>query len=116
MILKAGDTILPSPVSLSIDDELIWTEDTGRTLSALMVGDVLAEKKKLSISWGILTEEELVLIKSKIIPGFFPITFHDDGEDITIESYRGTLSKEVLGDIGDGNFYYRSASVSLTER
>ena len=51
-----------------------------------------------------------------LIAGFFPITFHDDGQDITITSYRGTLSKEVLGDIGDGNYYYRSASVSIIQQ
>ena len=74
------------------------------------------KKKTLSINWGILKEDEMALIKNKLIAGFFPITFHDDGQDITITSYRGTLSKEVLGDIGDGNYYYRSASVSIIQQ
>lgn len=115
-ILKAGNTILPAPVSLSIADELIWSSDTGRTLSGKMVGDVVAEKKTVSISWGILTEAELVKIKNKLTKGFFPVTFRDDGGLITISVYRGTLSKEILGKLSDGVFYYKSATVDLVQQ
>ena len=43
------------------------------------------------------------LIKDTLIPGFFPFSFHDDGIDITINSYRGTLSKEHLAISGTEN-------------
>ena len=43
-ILWSGSTTLPAPTSLSVNDELIWTSDTGRTLAGLLVGDVVAEK------------------------------------------------------------------------
>lgn len=115
-VLMSGTVVLPAPVELSIDDELIWSSDTGRTMNGLMIGDVIAEKKNLKISWGILTEAQLVLIKNHLTAGFFPLTFHDDGMDITIECYRGTLSKSAIGRLGDGIYYYRSASVSLIER
>ena len=115
-ILWSGSTTLPAPTSLSVNDELIWTSDTGRTLAGLMVGDVVAEKKNLSIKWEFLTEGQVKVIKKALIPGFFPISFRDDGIDITIESYRGTLSKEHLGDIGDGLYWYRSVSVDVIQR
>lgn len=115
-ILWSGSTTLPAPVSISVNDEIIWTSDTGRTLSGLMVGDPVAEKKTVSIKWGILTEAELTLIKSKLTAGFFPFSFHDDGVDITIETYRGTLAKEQLGRLSDGIFYYKSASVDVIQR
>lgn len=115
-MLKSNGIELPSPVSLTVADEIIWTSDTGRTLAGLMIGDVVAEKKNLSIKWGILTEAEVMLIKSRLIPGFFPFTFHDAGLDITIEAYRGTLTKEHLGDIGDGLYYYKSVSVDIIQR
>lgn len=114
-ILKSGDTVLPSPVSMTINDEIIWSADTGRTLDGTMIGDVIAEKKNVSIKWAWLTEAEVANIKSKLIAGFYPLTFHDDGVDQTMESYRGTLSKEVGGDIG-GVFYYRSVSVDIIQR
>lgn len=115
-ILKAGNTVLPAPVSIAVNDEIIWTSDTGRTLSGYMAGDVVAQKKSLSIKWSFLTESEVKLIKDHLIAGFFSFTFRDDGIDITIESYRGTLSKEQLGWIGDGNFWYKSITVDIIQR
>lgn len=115
-ILRAGGIVLPSPVSLTINDELIWSEETGRTLSGLMVGEIIAEKKNISIKWGFMTEEDMLLIRRNMASNFFPFTFHDDGIDMTIESYRGTLSKEVLGNLGDGYFWYRSVSVDVIQR
>lgn len=115
-ILRAGGIVLPSPVSLTINDELIWSEETGRTLSGLMVGEIIAEKKNISIKWGFMTEEDMLLIRRNMASNFFPFTFHDDGIDMTIESYRGTLSKEVLGSLGDGYFWYRNVSVDVIQR
>lgn len=115
-ILKSGSIVLPAPTEMTVADEIIWTSDTGRTLSGTMVGDVVAEKKNLKIKWEYLTEEDVVLIKSRLIAGFFPFTFRDDGLDITIEAYRGTMTKEQLGDIGDGYFWYRSVLVDIVQR
>ena len=116
MVFRAGTVDLPSPTSLTVDDEIIWSSDTGRTLAGQMVGDVVAEKKKLSIGWEYLPEQEVKLIKDNLVSGFFPFTFHDDGIDMTIEVYRGTLSKEYLGYIGDGYYYYKSVRVNIVQR
>lgn len=43
-ILWSGSTTLPAPVSISINDEIIWTSDTGRTLAGYMIGNPVAEK------------------------------------------------------------------------
>ena len=115
-ILWSGSTVLPAPVEMSIDDEIIWSSSTGRSAAGYMIGDVVAEKKTIDISWAFITEEELAVIKNIMIAGFFPISFRDDGIDMTIESYRGTLSKEVLGDIGDGHYWYKSAKVTVIQR
>lgn len=115
-ILWSGGIVLPAPTSLTVNDELIWSSDTGRTLSATMMGDVIAEKKTASIRWEYITEDDIKTIKSVMINGFFPFSFHDDGVDLTIESYRGTLSKEHLGDIGDGNYYYKTVTVDVIQR
>ena len=115
-VLWAGSTVLPAPTTLSVNDEIIWSSGTGRTLSGRMVGNPIAEKKTLGVKWEYITEKELQLIKSKIIKGFFPLSFHDDGIDFTVESYRGTMAKDILGDIGDGEYYYRSVTVDIVQR
>ena len=63
-----------------------------------------------------LTESEEMLIKHTLVPGYFPFSFRDDGVDIMIQSYRGTLSKEQLGWLNDGIFYYKSVSVDIVQR
>ena len=40
----------------------------------------------------------------------------DSGIDFTIEAYRGTLTKEHYGYLGDGNYYYRTVSVDVIQR
>lgn len=115
-ILWSGSTTLPAPTSLSVNDELIWTSDTGRTLSGYMVGDVVAEKKTVSVKWEFITETQVKQIKDTLIPGFFPFSFRDDGIEITIQSYRGTMTKEHLGELGDGIYYYKSVSVDIVQR
>ena len=67
MILRCDGQELPAPVSIKVDDEIIWSSSTGRALDGTMLGDVVAEKKTLSINWGILKEYEMALIKNKLI-------------------------------------------------
>lgn len=114
--LKCGNIALPGPVKMKVNDEIIWSSDTGRTLDGTMMGDVIAEKKNLEIEWAWLTEQEVALIKNSLVAGFFPITFRDYGVEVTIESYRSTISKDVAGNIGDGNFYYRSVTTSVIQK
>lgn len=115
-ILWSGNTTLPAPTEITVNDEIIWSSNTGRCASGDMIGDVVAQKKDVSIKWGVLTEAELAVIKKVMIAGFFPFSFRDDGVDMTITSYRGTLSKEQIGWLGDGIFYYRSASVEVIQK
>ena len=115
-VLKAGAVELPCPASLVVNDELIWSSNAGRLTSGEMKGDVIAEKKNLEITWGILQESEVAIIKQNLKSGFFPITFRDDGMDMTISTYRGTLTKEHMGYLGDGIYYYRNVVASLIEK
>lgn len=115
-VLKAGIVELPAPVSISVDNEIIWSASTGRSTNGTMLGDVVAEKKSLQITWGILSETQYLLIKNNLVAGFFPITFHDDGENITITTYRGTLSNEQIGALSDGVFWYRSAKCNIIQQ
>lgn len=44
-ILWSGSVTLPAPVEISVNDEIIWSSNTGRLASGEMAGDVIAEKK-----------------------------------------------------------------------
>ena len=55
-ILTANGVALPAPTVIKIDNEIIWSSNTGRTSSGTMAGDVVAEKKTITIEWGVLRE------------------------------------------------------------
>lgn len=112
--LTAGGVEMPCPVSLKVNDEIIWSENTGRSSTGTMVGDVVTEKQDVEIAWGILTAAEAAKIKKYMVAGFFTVAFPTLG--ISFTGYRGTLSKELLGTLTDGVTYYKSASVKLVEQ
>lgn len=113
--ITVGGVDLPSPTGIRSADEVIWSEDAGRSASGKMLGDVVAEKKTLDITWEMLTETQAALIKNKLASGFFSITFRDYGSSITITSYRSTIQKEHLGYVGNV-YYYRSITVSIIQQ
>lgn len=115
--LKASSQNLPEPTQISSSDEIIWSANTGRSSeTGKMIGDVIAEKKTVEIKWEFITETEASLIKSALQSGFFSFVLRDYGTTVTITVYRGTISKEHLGYIGDGNYYYKSLSVSVIQQ
>lgn len=115
-MLSVNDVPLASPTSIQVDDEIIWTSDSGRDLSGLFSGDVVAEKKTVTIGWSYLAENEVEVIQEKLCAGYFPLKFRDAGQYMIINSYRGTLSKEMLGYIGDGILYFKSVSCKVVQR
>ena len=116
VVTDSGNVGLPAPVSISIGSEIIWSSNTGRVSSGKMVGDVIAEKEKLTVSWGILAKEEYDTIKTNLKSGFWPIIINVDGDSYKIKAYRGTLTRVPMGKLSDGKYYYRSASVEIIEQ
>lgn len=115
--LRCGTTDLPEPAELSTTDEIIWSANAGRSSeTGKMIGDVIAKKKTLNITWKMLTAAQASLIYSKLPAGFFSITFNDYGTSTTITGYRGNIEKESLGYIGDGVYYYKSLKVSVIQQ
>ncbi len=111
MVLKIGDITLPSPTDFSVGDEIIWSSNTGRVANGTMVGDIVACKRTLSVKWGVLTGSEFEIIKNALSNAFFKVTFTDDGVNITMNAYRGTLSKDMIN-----KDYYKNVSVNLIEQ
>lgn len=111
--IKANGVVLPSPVSISVNDEIIWSSDTGRTLSGEMVGDIVATKDTVSIQWAWLTNNEMNTIHNAIHNGkFFPLVIEAIGIDIT--AYRGAITKSPRN-VGT-DVFYESASVDFIAR
>lgn len=115
-ILQRGTASLPSPTSISINNEIIWSSNTGRiATSGKMVGDVVANKETISIAWGVLTQAQLDVIENNLPGGFFEITINL-GKSHTVTVYRGTIATSYLGKLQDGIHYYKSATVDLIQQ
>lgn len=102
---------LASPVSISNSDEIIWSSGTGRSANGQMSGDVIANKKTIQISWGILTQDEYNAIRN-IPSGFFNAVVQGQ----SIRAYRSTISGSCLGTFSDGVTYYNDVSTSFIEQ
>lgn len=103
--------VLASPVSISHSDEIIWSSGTGRSANGQMSGDVIANKKTIQISWGILTQDEYNAIRN-IPSGFFNAVVLGQ----SIRAYRSTISGSCLGTFSDGVTYYNDVSTSFIEQ
>ena len=116
--ITSNGVLLPSPIALEVNRELIWSSNTGRSISAsdagLMIGDVVANKKTVHIEWGILTQTEFNTITANMPNGFFPfqLTFGATTESLTV--YHGTIEQTVIAS-PDGNVYY-TAKVDVIEQ
>ena len=114
--MRASGALLPAPVELMVGDEIIWSANTGRSSSGKMLGDVVAEKGTVTITWGILPESDVSLIQKAMPAGFFSLQFPDGGGIKTLTVYRGPFQREQLGYVGDGVLYYRTVTVELVQQ
>lgn len=116
VITDNGNVELPAPTTISIGSEIIWSSNTGRISTGKMIGDVIAEKEKLSVSWEKITKAQYDTIRDSLKSGFWPLIIDVDGEPYQINSYRGTLTRVPMPKNGDGIYYYRSVDVEIVEQ
>ena len=115
-------TELPSPVSVTVTREQIWSENTGRAQSgsnqAEMIGTAVANKKTYAIKWGILSSTDLNKIINNMPKGFFYFGMATSPSDSSVTSpakfYRSELTYDVI-QAADG-VYYKDAQVSVIEK
>ena len=116
-----GVSVLPSPDAIKPSFELIWSENTGRAQSgankAKMIGDVVAEKRTYEIRWGVISDSELTIIKTKLKKGFFYFavaTTLDRAKSSAVPFYRSEIAGNYLP-IGD-TIYWKDVTVSVIEQ
>ncbi len=109
MSIILNGVAVAAPSSISINDELIWSSDTGRTLSGKFTGRIIAEKQTFQVKWTNLTVNEFKSIKKAISSKFFTVNILGE----TATCYHGTISRERRN---DATGYYGSVSIDFIER
>lgn len=78
---NGGWVDMPSPANggMAIADEPIWSSNTGRGVTGLMTGDIVAWKKTLDLEFAALTYEQALLIRNTLRNAgeFFLVRFKD---------------------------------------
>lgn len=66
--LRIDGVSMPTPAKEGIieADQLIWSSNAGRVASGKFVGDIIAEKKTLTINWNTMTYLDYKRIKEAI--------------------------------------------------
>ena len=116
--VKINNVTLPSSITaLKRNDELLWSEGTGRAAnSGLMVGSVVSKKMTYNITWGVLNQSEYNAIRNAFTDDFFNLKITLNGEVVCNASfYRGTITADVLQSLGNTN-YWKGVAVDLVQR
>ena len=83
---------MPPPAKDGIveQDQLIWSANAGRTANGNFVGDVIATKKTIAITWNVLTYSDFLTIHnniSKVGRPFITVKYTDSSG--TVRSFTG---------------------------
>ena len=99
--LICGSERVATPAEVSFTNNKIWSNNAGRTANCLMVGDIRAIKKTVTIKWYHLTGEQTAQINkyiSNVDSPFFNATLLDETfNEIKIRVYAGDPSYEIFG-------------------
>lgn len=118
-ILKINGIVVPSPVDGAWDDGTIAAPGSGRDEAAHMNLDIIAEKKSLPYSWGLLTAAETsILLKAvkKNGIGNIDVTVHNPEEN-TFKTYNCYASDRhvPIGCVVNGQVYYNGITITFIE-
>lgn len=99
--LKFEEETVATPAEITFCNNKIWSGNAGRTANCLMVGDIRAIKKTVTIKWYHLTGEQTAQINkyiSNVDSPFFSITLLDETfQESTFDVYAGDPTYEVFG-------------------
>lgn len=99
--LYFGGVKIRTPTVFQLSNEKIWSQNTDRTASGLMAGDIIAIKKTIHIEWAHASPNEVKTINSFISDignAFFTVSFLDEEfERVTKVVYAGTPAYEQWG-------------------
>lgn len=107
----------PAHKGINVTDETIWSSNTGRSSTGKMIGDVVARKATIEVTWNALTYAQTKEIADAIKAGgnFFYIKYPDLGQYKVKEVYAGNVPRELYS-LHEGIKYYTGVQVTFIER
>lgn len=69
-VLTIGGKVMPRVQKLSVSHEAVWSKNAGRGATGAMIGDIIARKTKLEITFSPMSDADGVLLDTAIAPAF----------------------------------------------
>lgn len=116
-VLTIGGKVMPRVQKLEVSREKVWSKNAGRGATGDMIGDIVARKVKLELTFSPMSDADGILLDTAIDPAFFEVTYKDPGTGKmeTKTMYAGTPKYPVYT-YADGFPRYVGVAVNLIEK
>ena len=120
-ILKINNFIPPAPDEggIKIGVEKIWSDNTGRSASGLMIGDIKAIKAVLDITWSKLKSQDVVDLDKAInalSSPFFPVEYYDQQGKLQTKTFYAAPNTYTQKKYTKDGIQYVDISIQLIEQ
>ena len=111
--INGVDMLTPSELNVGVQDIGKWE----RNASGTMIGEIIATKAKLEITWAYITPAQLATLLTSINTTFFTVTYTDPITNAlrTMTAYKGDRTVGVL-DFVNNVMRYKDFKVNFIER
>ena len=109
----------PQEGGFVIGKEPIWSENTGRVASGLMVGDIIAIKTTLEITWNKLLQDDLTELNKAVCNSskpFFDVTYCDETGTKSTKTFYCSPNSYTRKHYTKDSIKYTDVSIRLIER
>lgn len=119
MVINGITVATPSHNGVVITDEPIWSSNTGRSSTGKMIGDIIAWKTTIAVSWPPLSFSAAEKIRDAVINAgpFFKIKYYDFKTDRMQEKtvYAGNIPR-TLYSLAAGQQKYTDITITFIEQ
>lgn len=116
-ILEINGYVPQTPISIEVTHNKIWSKNTGRSASGLMVGDIVTRKYSIAIATDEMKQEEVAKLDEAInTVAFFPVNFRDQRgrlKECTFYSDDPTYKQKIYE---GGTIRYEGLTFNLIEK
>lgn len=107
----------PKEGGFVIGKEPIWSQNTGRVASGLMVGDIITVKTTLEISWAKLTQVQVTALENAIrTTPFFSVQYCDETGKSTSKNFYASPNSYTRKVYTKDDIRYSDVSIRLIEQ
>lgn len=119
MIINGITVATPKQGGIIVTDEPIWASNTGRSSTGKMIGDIVAWKTTIAVTWPPLsfTDAKKILSAIKGAEPFFAIKYYDfSAQEMTEKTvYAGNIPR-TLYSLAAGCRFYTDVTVTFIEQ